>query len=354
MFFSVLVPVYNTSKYLRECVESILLQSFSDFELLLIDDGSNDGSDEICDEYAELYLAVRVIHKQNEGLMMTRRRGFKEAKGEYCVWVDSDDKLYDKCALEKIYNTIIKTGCDLVIYNYVYGEGGGRKERVSHLFDYRTDFVFEGKTKSQLYEKLVTSNSMNNIWIKCPSRNIVDIDTDYSVWKDDICRAEDLFQSFPILSNANKVGYIQEPLYYYRWTLDSISNKPKFKYCDAFKCIFKRENDYLAKWPVPPDIKEKAIRRRLTLYMDVISSCYFSCKKNNDILQWKKFVNKLAGDDFFRNILNGCDKKKVFKYYRLLYFLLCNKQKNAAILVMEVTSKISNFRHREGKKEKHV
>ena len=345
MFFSVLVPVYNTSEYLRECVQSILGQSFADYELVLLDDGSTDCSGAICDEYAAQYPNVRVIHKANEGLMMTRRRGFREARGDYFICVDSDDKLYDSRALEKIHDTIAKTGCDLVIYNYVYGAGGGRPERASDLLDVENGHIFEGDEKMRLYEKLLTSNSMNNMWIKCPARHVVDVDVDYSQWKQDICRAEDLFQSYPMLTNAKRVAYMAEPLYFYRWTPGSIGNNPKFQYCDALKCIYLRENEYLEKWNVSAAIRDKAICRRITGFVSVISNCYFACKRGQKLDEWKNFVSRLADDPFFQDILDGCSKEKVLKYYRLLHYLLCRKQLGAAIFAIETTSAISDWKH---------
>ena len=94
MLFSVLIPVYNTSKYLDECINSVLSQTEKNFEIVLLNDGSTDNSGDICDSYAEKYPDfIRVIHKENEGLMMTRRRGFKEAKGDYFICLDSDDYL---------------------------------------------------------------------------------------------------------------------------------------------------------------------------------------------------------------------------------------------------------------------
>ena len=88
---SVIVPVYNTKKYLRECIDSILAQTYSNYELILVDDGSTDGSSEICDEYAQKNERVFVIHKENCGLLHTRKVGFAAAKGEYISYIDSDD-----------------------------------------------------------------------------------------------------------------------------------------------------------------------------------------------------------------------------------------------------------------------
>lgn len=90
-FFSVIVPVYNVEKYLHRCVDSILAQSYSDFEVLLVDDGSMDKSGTICDEYALKDNRIRVFHQANAGVSAARNKGIDEAKGEYVIFVDSDD-----------------------------------------------------------------------------------------------------------------------------------------------------------------------------------------------------------------------------------------------------------------------
>ena len=93
MRISVIIPVYNTEQYLNRCIDSILTQSFNDFELLLIDDGSTDGSGAICDLYAEKDSRVRVFHKENGGVSSARNLGLDNAKGEWIYFVDSDDEL---------------------------------------------------------------------------------------------------------------------------------------------------------------------------------------------------------------------------------------------------------------------
>lgn len=102
---SVIVPVYGGEKYLGECIESILGQTFKDFELLLLDDGSPDRSGEICDEYARRDGRIRVIHKENEGINATRRRGVHEAKGEWVAFCDDDDTMVPD-ALESLYASV--------------------------------------------------------------------------------------------------------------------------------------------------------------------------------------------------------------------------------------------------------
>lgn len=91
MSISIIVPVYNTEKYLSACLDSILTQSFTDFELLLVDDGSTDKSGEICDEYAQKDSRIRVFHKENGGVSSARNLGIEEAVGDYLHFVDADD-----------------------------------------------------------------------------------------------------------------------------------------------------------------------------------------------------------------------------------------------------------------------
>lgn len=109
---SVIVPVYKAEKYLHRCVDSILSQTFADFELILVNDGSPDNCGKICDEYAQKDSRIKVIHKENGGSNSARRDGFINSTGKYLVFLDSDDTLSDG-ALSILYNNIIK-GYDVV------------------------------------------------------------------------------------------------------------------------------------------------------------------------------------------------------------------------------------------------
>ncbi len=116
-FFSVIIPIYNVEKYLRECVDSVLSQTFRDIEIILVDDGSPDACPQICDEYAKNTPFVKVIHKKNGGLSDARNYGINEARGEYLLFLDSDDYWDDIDALKKIHHLICKEGnCDIVLF----------------------------------------------------------------------------------------------------------------------------------------------------------------------------------------------------------------------------------------------
>lgn len=114
---SVIVPVYNMEKYLKRCIDSILLQSFSDFEIILVNDGSKDASGDICDSYALSDSRIRVIHKENGGVSAARNAALDIASGEYITFCDSDDYLEKDC-LETLYKNIEEKSVDVVSYNF--------------------------------------------------------------------------------------------------------------------------------------------------------------------------------------------------------------------------------------------
>lgn len=117
MFFSIVVPIYNAEKYLRECIDSVLSQTFTDFELILVDDGSNDNSPSICDEYAQKDGRIKVIHKQNSGQAETRNIGTNTASGKYIIYIDSDDYITENTFFEDLYE-IAKAEIDIICYKY--------------------------------------------------------------------------------------------------------------------------------------------------------------------------------------------------------------------------------------------
>lgn len=117
MFFSIIIPVYNVEKYLDKCISSILKQTYTNYEVILVDDGSTDGSGKLCDKYANLYSNFLAIHKENGGLSSAWVSGLEYIKGRYVCSIDSDDYV-EHTFLEKIYNIISKNGCDIVVYGY--------------------------------------------------------------------------------------------------------------------------------------------------------------------------------------------------------------------------------------------
>ena len=129
---SVIVPVYEVEEYLCECINSILAQTFVDFELILIDDGSLDSSGKICDEFAQKDNRIIVIHQENKGLSCARNTGIKTANGSFITFVDSDD-LVANTYLEELYNNIVSYDCDIAICKETSGDKTGVFGRRVHI-----------------------------------------------------------------------------------------------------------------------------------------------------------------------------------------------------------------------------
>ena len=115
LLFSIIIPAYNASKYISECINSIINQTSDNYELIIIDDGSTDNTLEICNEVAKKNDRIKVIHQDNKGVSITRARGVAEAKGEYLVFCDSDDMLYSE-TLKYLENVINKYKADVITF----------------------------------------------------------------------------------------------------------------------------------------------------------------------------------------------------------------------------------------------
>lgn len=117
MKYSIIIPVYNVARFLPTCVESVFNQTFVDYEILLIDDGSTENSGLICDDFAKKDSRVKVFHRKNQGVSAARNYGVSQAQGEYILFLDADDYYTDQLMLEKIDRKIQQ--CDMVVFGVV-------------------------------------------------------------------------------------------------------------------------------------------------------------------------------------------------------------------------------------------
>lgn len=304
MLVSFLVPVYNVEKYLKECVDSLLIQKGAPYEIVLLDDGSTDNSGEICDEYAERHPdIVRVIHKGNEGLLMTRRRGFKEARGDWFICVDSDDYVDEKL-LEQVVATIRKYDCDMVMYNYRYADDNGNK--TSSRLRLKDGTVYTEKNKKELYLTRLFTTSINNMWLRAVRRDIVDIEVDYGdCGIRNMC--EDAVQVLPLYANTKKTVYINQNLYYYRKNQESITGKVSWETWKSINRSFVITEKYLDTW----DITEEEKKRFYTMQMEEICNCVrwiCNCDGKDFVESKENIIKMLKEDALFSVCKNNFDK----------------------------------------------
>ena len=114
---SVIIPVYNDEKYLAQCLDSVLRQTYSNLEIILVDDGSTDSTPELCEKYREKYANIRILHKKNGGVGSSRNAGLEMATGEYVLFVDHDD-LLSETHIEELYKLLKKNDADIAVGNF--------------------------------------------------------------------------------------------------------------------------------------------------------------------------------------------------------------------------------------------
>lgn len=218
--FSICVPVYNVEDYLDQCVESLLSQKSEDFEIVLVDDGSSDGSPAKCDSYRSMNPnIVKVIHQDNAGLFRARRAAFAAARGDYVVCVDSDDMLRDD-ALAKIRRAIETTGAEVVFFDW------SRERDFSRDRD-GLGICETGETvsvsKNDVLRLLFSSRKINNMCMHAVRRNCIDLESAMRMNRK-LQYGEDLYWSVPIYEKSSVFAYVAEPLYYYRPNEKSITH----------------------------------------------------------------------------------------------------------------------------------
>lgn len=223
--FSILTPVYNVEKFLMGCAHSVLNQTYPDWELILVDDGSTDTSGKLCDQLASQYPdKIRVFHQKNQGQLAARNLAVSQARGKYYVFLDSDDALTPN-ALQTIYDTFQKYNCDCVIYEVQCITPQGNKLPLNKLDN--SPFMAD---KHTLYRKVFLNNKYNSLCTKAARAHLL-TPQDYSPYTH-IKHGEDLLQSLQILKNCQKAVFIPDPLYLYMQNPTSVIHTagPRFVY----------------------------------------------------------------------------------------------------------------------------
>jgi len=224
MLISVIVPIYNVEAFLCQCINSILEQLTEDMELILVDDGSPDRCPQICDEYAKKDNRIKVIHKTNGGHVSAREAGLKAAKGDYIMFVDSDDWL-EKSAINTIIGIIEKYHPDIVAFGFIRESEDERKEYLNSM----PAGLYKGIQKEFIYKRMIYDDSRPfytfgihpSVCCKVIKREVL------SKWQNSVDHSivigEDLACTVPCLLDSSSIYIIDKSLYHYRKNKTSIT-----------------------------------------------------------------------------------------------------------------------------------
>lgn len=212
---SIIVPVYKSEKYLQKCIESIINQTYKDIEIILVDDGSPDNCSEICDSYAKKDKRIRVIHKQNGGLINARKSGLAIAQGEYIGFVDSDDWIEPE--MYQLFADMIKRySPDMVLSDFYY-DNNGELANSEQLFD--KEYYDKIALEKFIYPKMLFSGMYYKFginpccWSKVYKKEI--IKKNLPLVDGRIKMGEDAAFTYPCLLDSKSVATIKKPCYHY-------------------------------------------------------------------------------------------------------------------------------------------
>ena len=317
MLFSIVVPVYKVEKYLKCCVESILTQSFSDFELILVDDGSPDNCPQICDDYAKQDERVKVVHKSNGGLVSARKAGVKVANGEFIVNIDGDDYI-KQGYLQEFAKAINQYNADVVCLGYVEDCEGNIKENTDPA-------EFEGFYDREKLEKEIFPYLLKNkngksfpstICMKAFRKTIFE-NVQLSV-DDSIVMGEDYACVKPCIFLANSIAVVNKCLYGYRFNPKSITkNKKAFDMYGIEKRINVIEKHVdLDKF----DFREQSYRLITHSLFNAVCSQFYRSEKYGTI---KADIKKALKTPMYEKAIKNC--KTTNKKLKTAKFLLKHK-----------------------------
>ena len=307
MLFSIVVPVYNVEKYLKECISSILNQSFNDYELILVDDGSTDASGKICDEYASSDSRIKVIHKPNGGLVSARQSGISVATGDYVIAVDSDDcielgmlELISSAIRENNYPDMIC--CDHNVYK------NGEKIPVSTWLN---GGYYDRNQIENLLPCLIRGENGRyfppQLWAKAVKRDIM-TKNQMNIYPK-ITVGEDACVIFACLLEIQSMFCIKKPVYNYRVNMSSItrSRTKGFSWDEiTYKINYFTRILPLDKWDF-----QAQLYRSMTHHMFIIAKSHLQTKRN--YFEVRKEIRTHFSNPVFVEYVKKCKFKGNFK-----------------------------------------
>ena len=278
---SIIVPVYNVERYLDSCIESIVSQTYGNLEIILVNDGSTDDCGLICDKWSERDSRITVIHKENSGIADVRNVGVDASKGDYIVFVDSDDTVHPDY-VEYLFTNLIENKAEIGICEFrMMTEEGKEINRFSGNGE-----ILVLNQEQALYEMCLEKLFTCSVWAKIFSRNVF-----YGVRFPSGQIFEDLATTYKLFLNANKIVVGKRVLYNYYVHKGSIMTSSfSWKRMYGITCVEELFDTVTAAWP---GLTGVCSRRVYVEYVNIMKSLYLSGNRENKA--------QLAFDELFRN-----------------------------------------------------
>lgn len=284
---SVIIPVYNVEKYLKECVDSVLNQTYKNLEVILVDDGSADKSPIICDEYSKIDNRIRVIHKNNEGAAVARNYGMNLISGDYFIFLDSDDYWYYENFIEDIVKILVENQTDILVFGYTKD----KKVFVDNVRNISLENDIAKLDKDLALRELLLMNKMTS----SPCNKVINFKMIKNYDLDFIpeINSEDVDWVARLIMYSKSIAYYDKYIYFYRDNDHSITHR------------IKRKNII--------DLKNQIIRI-VELSKQIEQEDYYEWYMNYCAYQYITFLNCAVTIDKSENISEFVDEMKEYAY----------------------------------------
>lgn len=335
MFFSVIVPIYKVEKYLKRCIDSVLNQSCKDFELILVDDGSPDNCPEICDDCADGKPFVKVIHKENGGLVSARQAGIKIASGDYVFNLDGDDALLPD-ALERAKDIILGTNADIVAFSYKEYRNGKTKDVLNNLVP--TGLYNKEDMKKCIYPHILSDENMEHIfyfvWGKAIRRTLV---TPHQLnVSNKVSLGEDLSCMVPCYFEAESIYMDETPVYLYTMRDDSLSTSFNTKQITQIAEVI--NGFYNITLDKPADFDEQIARYSCFMCFAILASA-----AEGGHFKYLGEIKKLILNSVHRELIKKARFEKITLKTKIGMALMKKEHIGAAFYFLYVAGKIKNI-----------
>lgn len=297
--FSVLIPVFKIEKYIEECVLSITNQSFSDFEIILIDDGSPDSCPEICERLRKNDSRIKVLHKKNEGVAKARRDGAEIAEGEYVICIDGDDWLKKDC-LAKISEVVQKKNIDIFCFGMLADNG---KQTTPLGINYREGFYSKQAIEKEIFPLLIQkSDASYFIPSLCGKVIRRQLFLDNVLANENVTIGEDGACVIPCVFHANSMYISNECFYFYRYNSESATKGKKVFNWDWPKLV---ANHIENRIDINYDDMQRQLYRKITHDIFSVVVSQFNRKEKYSVIV--KDINMHLDDKVYKEAIQKCE-----------------------------------------------
>lgn len=327
LLISIIIPVYNSEKYLEKCLCSILNQTYNNLEIICINDGSSDKSLEILMKYSSIDKRIKVINKENEGVSIARNRALNEVCGKYVMFVDSDDWI-EKNTCEVAFNAIYTNNSDLVMWSYI--REWDKYSRIKKIFDEDLIIFSKEECKRQLHRRMIglldkelnqleNADALCTVWGKLYKTSII---KENGILFEDIRNLgtyEDGLFNLHVLEFVNNAVFLNKGLYHYRKTnSSSITKIYKENLFNSWLNLFEIMKEYIETRNLPREYR-RALDNRICL--SILGLGLNICESNNSAL-WKiKEIKRIINLRIYREAYSRLNLNNLSYRWKVFYGL---------------------------------